>query len=160
MSCSDAGENGNDERQGFGDVFHVIADRCGGNRQQTHLQWVFYRTVFLIRVGGEISSVSDHLAAAKFLGERLRELRARHELTQEQASALCGMEYKYYQMVEWGRKNLRLDTIARIASAYQLGVWDLVQSDGLPPSRIKKLPGVVAAPHRPPRPRGRPPKSV
>lgn len=111
-------------------------------------------------MGSDFGDVSDHLAAAKFLGERLRELRSRHELTQEQAAALCGMEYKYYQMVEWGRKNLRLDTIARISSAYHLDVWDLVQRDGLPPSQIKKLPEVVAAPHRPPRPRGRPPRSV
>ena len=98
----------------------------------------------------------DHVAAAIFLGDRLRELRLRHGLTQEQAAALCGMEYKYYQMVEWGRKNLRLDTIARLASAYHLEVWDLVQQAGLPSSRIKRVPQVVPAPHRPARPRGRP----
>ena len=38
--------------------------------------------------------MSDHLAAAKFFGERLRELGQGHELAQEQAAALCGMEYK------------------------------------------------------------------
>ena len=104
----------------------------------------------------ELAGVSDHLSAAKFLGERLRELRLRHDLTQEQAAALCGMEYKYYQMVEWGRKNLRLDTIARLASAYHLEVWDLVQHAGLPRSRVKKAAKVAPAPHRPARPRGRP----
>ena len=102
--------------------------------------------------------MSDHLAAAKFFGERLRELRQRHALTQEQAAALCGMEYKYYQMVEWGRKNLRLDTMARLASAYHLEVWDLVQRESLPPSRVKKVRAVVAPPHRPALPRGRPRK--
>lgn len=106
----------------------------------------------------EPSGVSDHFAAAKFLGERLRELRQRHALTQEQAAALCGMGYKYYQMVEWGRKNLRLDTMARIASAYHLEVWDLVQQKGLPPSRVEKKREVVSAPHRPKRSRGRPKK--
>ena len=103
--------------------------------------------------------MSDHLAAAKFFGERLRELRQRHALTQEQAAALCGMEYKYYQMVEWGRKNLRLDTMARIAGAYQLEIWDLVQHKGLPPSRVEKIPEVASAPHRPARSRGRPRKT-
>ena len=107
----------------------------------------------------EAARVSDHLAAAKFFGERLRELRQRHALTQEQAAALCGMEYKYYQMVEWGRKNLRLDTMARIAGAYQLEIWDLVQHKGLPPSRVEKIPEVASAPHRPARSRGRPRKT-
>jgi hypothetical protein len=68
------------------------------------------------------------------------------------------MEYKYYQMVEWGRKNVRLDTMARISRSYHLNVWDLVQHGGLPPSRVERIPEVVAAPHRPPRPRGRPRK--
>jgi transcriptional regulator with XRE-family HTH domain len=103
--------------------------------------------------------VSDHPAAAKFFGERLRELRQRHALTQEHAAALCGMEYKYYQMVEWGRKNLRLDTMARIASAYHLEIWDLVQRDGLPPSQIDRIPEVGSAPHRLARLRGRPRKT-
>lgn len=101
----------------------------------------------------------DHLAAAKFFGERLRELRQRHDLTQEQAAELCGMEYKYFQMVEWGRKNLRLDTMARIAAAFRLEVWDMVQHSGLPISRIKKVPKAAVSTHLPPRPRGRPRKA-
>lgn len=117
---------------------------------------VFYRAVFRRLGDGEPARVSDHLAAAKFLGERLRELRQRHDLTQEQAAALCGIEYKYYQMIEWGRKNLRLDTMARIAGAYHLEIWDLVQHAGIRPSRVKRVPEVASAPHRPQRPRGRP----
>ena len=67
------------------------------------------------------------------------------------------MEYKYYQMVEWGRKNLRLDTMTRIANAYGVEIWDLVQSGGLPPTHVERVPEVGAAPHRPSRLRGRPP---
>ena len=96
--------------------------------------------MFVFAEDAEPARVSDHLAAAKFLGERLRELRHRHGLTQEQAAALCSMEYKYYQMVEWGRMNLRLDTMAQLASAYHLEIWDLVQQAGLPASRIKRFP--------------------
>ena len=112
--------------------------------------------VFVSAEDAEPAEVPNHLAAARFLGERLRELRQRHGLTQEQAAALIGMEYKYYQMIEWGRKNLRLDTMARIANAYHLDVWDLVQRAGLPPSRVKGIPQVVPAPHRPARPPGHP----
>jgi len=111
--------------------------------------------VFVLAADAEPVRVPDRPAAAKFLGERLRELRLRHGLTQEQAAALIGMEYKYYQMIEWGRKNLRLDTMTRIANAYSLEVWDLVQYTGLPASRVKKVRQVVPAPHRPDRPRSR-----
>lgn len=120
---------------------------------------VVYRAVFARAGDAEPARVSDHLAAAKFLGERLRELRQRHALTQEQAAALCGMEYEYYQMVEWGRNSVRLDTMTRISRAYHLKVCDLVQEEGLPPSRVVRIPEVVSALHRLPRPRGRPRKS-
>ena len=116
---------------------------------------VCFSMVFDCAEDAEPAEVSDHLEAARFLGERIRELRRTHGLTQEQAAALIGMEYKYYQMIEWGRKNLRMDTMARIAKAYHLEVWDLVQHSGLPPSRVKKLRQVVPAPHRPAQPRGR-----
>ena len=46
--------------------------------------------------------------------------------------------------------------MARIAEAYHLEIWDLVQRRGIPASRIKRTPEVVAAPHRPARGRGRP----
>ena len=62
------------------------------------------------------------------------------------------------KMVEWGLKNLRLDTMTRIAKAYHLEVSDLFQHAGLPPSRVKKVAQVAPAPHRPARPRGRPRK--
>lgn len=128
------------------------------NEQIAGKQWVFYNAVFGQSREAEVTTVSDHLTAAKFLGERLRELRRRHSLTQEQAATLCGMEYKYYQMIEWGRKNLRLDTIARLANAYGLNAWDLVQRDGIPQTHVLLVPKVVSAPHRPPSPRGRPPR--
>jgi transcriptional regulator with XRE-family HTH domain len=58
---------------------------------------------------------------------RLGELRRRHGLTQEAFAERAGMSYKYYQAVEAGRKrNLRLSTLEKLATAYGLEVWQLL----------------------------------
>jgi transcriptional regulator with XRE-family HTH domain len=58
---------------------------------------------------------------------RLRELRERHELTQEAFSEVSGISYKYYQAIEGGRKpDLRLSTLERIAKAYSIEVHELL----------------------------------
>ena len=59
--------------------------------------------------------------------KRLRELRRRHGLSQEAFAERAGMSYKYYQAVEAGRKrNLRLSTLEKLATAYGLEVWQLL----------------------------------
>jgi transcriptional regulator with XRE-family HTH domain len=57
----------------------------------------------------------------------MRELRVRHDLTQEAFSEASGISYKYYQAIEAGRKpDLRLSTLERIAAAYGIEVYDLL----------------------------------
>ncbi|RYD85432.1 MAG: XRE family transcriptional regulator [Verrucomicrobiaceae bacterium] len=89
---------------------------------------------------------------AKFLGERLRELRKRHHLTQEEAARLTATEYKYWQILEAGGKDLRLTTIEKIAEAFGLQARQLFL-DELPESALTGR--ALAAPHRP-RPRNTP----
>jgi transcriptional regulator with XRE-family HTH domain len=51
--------------------------------------------------------------------ERLKHLRKRHGLTQEQFAERSGISYKYYQAVEARRKReLRLSTLELFARAY------------------------------------------
>jgi transcriptional regulator with XRE-family HTH domain len=70
------------------------------------------------------------------LTKRFRELRQRHNLTQEAFSEVSGISYKYYQAVETGRKSdLRLSTLDRIAKAYGIEVYQLL-SPQLPETRI------------------------
>lgn len=67
------------------------------------------------------------MSALPQLIENLRALRERHGLTQESAAEAAGFEYKYFQKVESGRKpNLRLDTLERLAKAFNLEVWELL----------------------------------
>lgn len=58
---------------------------------------------------------------------RLRELRRANGLTQEAFAELAGMGYKYYQAVEAGRKKeLRISTLEKLASAYKIELWELL----------------------------------
>ncbi len=54
------------------------------------------------------------------LAERLRALRKQKMLTQEKAASLIGCDYKYYQRLEAGAKDVRLSMIERIAKAFDL----------------------------------------
>lgn len=61
------------------------------------------------------------------LGERLRELRDKHGLTQEEFGAIAGFSQKHYQQIESGnKKQIWLETVERLAAAYGLEVWQLL----------------------------------
>jgi transcriptional regulator with XRE-family HTH domain len=58
---------------------------------------------------------------------RIKELRKARNLTQEGFSEKSGISYKYYQAIENGRKiDLRFSTLKRIAAAYDIEVWQLL----------------------------------
>lgn len=70
------------------------------------------------------------------LVRRLRLLREKHGLTQEQFAERTGISYKYYQAVEAGRKaELRLSTLERLAKAFGIEVWQLLGPD-FPETRV------------------------
>jgi transcriptional regulator with XRE-family HTH domain len=63
----------------------------------------------------------------KRLIKRLRELRKLHGITQEQFSELSGFSYKFYQLIEIGRKcDLRLSSLEKLAKAYGIEVHELL----------------------------------
>jgi len=60
--------------------------------------------------------VSD---ASEFIADRLRQFRGQAAFSQEQASALVGVTFKYYQRLESGVVlGMRLSTIEKIIKAY------------------------------------------
>jgi len=62
---------------------------------------------------------------------RLKALRVESGLTQEEFAEKSGISYKYYQAVEAGRKkDLRLSTLDRLASAHGLEPWQLLLPGG------------------------------
>lgn len=83
------------------------------------------------------------------LASKMREIRRRHGLTQERTAALIGCDYKYYQAIEAGGKDLKLSMLERLARPFGLRgeqlLWEVLPetsiSGQLPPDR-------GSAPHR------------
>jgi transcriptional regulator with XRE-family HTH domain len=83
------------------------------------------------------------LSSADILRKNLILLRDRHNITQEQAAAASGLEYKYYQALEAGRRSqIRLVTLDKLAVAYGLPSSGLLSTE-LPPSQLVAMPGPV-----------------
>lgn len=61
------------------------------------------------------------------IAARLRQLRHRHGLTQQEFAELAGMGFKFYQQLESGRKKqIWLETIVRLAEPYGLEAWQFL----------------------------------
>jgi transcriptional regulator with XRE-family HTH domain len=60
----------------------------------------------------------------KLVGKRIRELRLSRGLKQEEMCRF-GFEYKYYQRIEYGQKNLSLKTLNKLAKAFGIPVSEL-----------------------------------
>jgi transcriptional regulator with XRE-family HTH domain len=75
----------------------------------------------------------------KRLLAHIRKLRERQGYTQERFAEKAGFSYKYYQALEAGRKrNLRLSTVDRLASAYGIEAYQLLGPHLPRASRKKK----------------------
>lgn len=82
-------------------------------------------------------------ASSEILCRNLVFLRDKHGLTQEQAAAQVGMEYKYYQHIEAGRRSrVRLDTLDKLAAGYGLTGSQLL-AEAPTKSKIKLIVGPV-----------------
>ena len=82
----------------------------------------------------------------EFIAARLRALRARHGLTQEQIAALLETDLKWYQRVEWCDKDVRASTIDRLAAVFGLTATEFLAAE-LPETRVPRT--TASAPHRP-----------
>ena len=89
----------------------------------------------------------------EFVASRLRLLRARHELTQEQMAVLLDTDLKWYQRVEWCAKDLRASTIDRLAAVFGLSGPEFMAPE-LPKTKVRSP--APTAPHKPRRTRRKP----
>ena len=66
---------------------------------------------------------------------RIRALREARCLSQEAFAERAGLKYKHYQAIEAGRKpKLQLPTLIKIAKAFELEPWQLLNFDIQPPA--------------------------
>ncbi len=74
------------------------------------------------------------------IADRLRALRLRHELTQEEAAELMELSLRFYQLLESGRKKqIWLETVERAAAAYGLAASDLIGSQLPEHSHVQRV---------------------
>jgi transcriptional regulator with XRE-family HTH domain len=66
------------------------------------------------------------------LKTRLRKLREKYGVTQEEFAAYAGLDYKFYQYIESPRKKqIWFETIEKIARSYKMTPWQLLHPDYL-----------------------------
>ena len=63
------------------------------------------------------------------VGKRVRELREQKGMTQEEAARLSGFDYKYFQRIEYGERNLSLTSLAKLAKAFKVTIAEIVSID-------------------------------
>ncbi|MCE0523512.1 MAG: helix-turn-helix domain-containing protein [Methylacidiphilales bacterium] len=81
----------------------------------------------------------------EFIAARLRELRRKHDLTQEQVALLLRTDLKWYQRVEWGSKDVRASTIERLAAVFGVSAVEFMGKE-LPKTKVSPRP--PGAPHK------------
>lgn len=86
------------------------------------------------------------MSLLEFIAARLRELRRKHELTQEQVALLLGTDLKWYQRVEWRKKDVRASTIERLAAVFGISALEFLSKE---PPKTKVTSHPPGAPHKP-----------
>ena len=90
---------------------------------------------------------------AQRLMARVKQLRETLKLSQEAFAERAGLDYKYYQHVEAGRKrDLRISTLEKLAKGCGLKLWELLNFDAepmvvaedAPGKEVQKTPGKTA----------------
>lgn len=77
-------------------------------------------------------------SSASLLLKNIKRLRERHGLTQERVAEIAGIDYKFYQSIETGRRpNVTLLTLDQIAGVYGLLGHSLISSR-IPRTAIQK----------------------
>jgi transcriptional regulator with XRE-family HTH domain len=64
------------------------------------------------------------------VGERLRELRRAHRITQERLAERAGLSYKFVGEIERGQANPTIDTLYQLSKALRIDIYELFLTPG------------------------------
>ncbi len=64
------------------------------------------------------------------VGEKLRELRRAHRITQEQLAERAGLSYKFVGEIERGQANPTIDTMYQLSRALRIDIHELFLAPG------------------------------
>ncbi|MFP2912281.1 helix-turn-helix domain-containing protein, partial [Pyxidicoccus sp. 3LFB2] len=82
------------------------------------------------------SSSSGHLQG---LARRIRALRERRGLTQEDFAARCGISVSFASLLERGERSPSYETLLQVASALGLPLWELLRLDDAQDAGVHRL---------------------
>ena len=68
-------------------------------------------------------------AHIKKIAIRFKELRKDSGLTQERLAEIANIDYKFYQKIEYGQRNITLKTILKISTALGIKLKDFFNFD-------------------------------
>ncbi|MEP7011819.1 MAG: helix-turn-helix transcriptional regulator [Acidobacteriota bacterium] len=71
----------------------------------------------------------------RLLGDRLRQAREAHDLTQEQATDQSGVASETLAAIEKGARQIRPEELLRLSTLYGCQLWELLQHGELPEVR-------------------------
>jgi len=61
------------------------------------------------------------------LGLKIKELRAKKNISQQELSDLIGVKRQYISQIETGDYNVTIDTLNKIANAFEINISDLLE---------------------------------
>lgn len=90
----------------------------------------------------DTSPASGHLQG---LARRIRALRERRGLTQEDFAARCGISVSFASLLERGERSPSYETLLQVASALELPLWELLRLDDTQDAGLHRLEAFVRA---------------
>ncbi|MFY2563973.1 helix-turn-helix domain-containing protein [Corallococcus terminator] len=90
----------------------------------------------------DASTVNGHLQG---LARRIRALRERRGLTQEDFAARCGISVSFASLLERGERGPSYETLLQVAVALELPLWELLRLDDVDDAGAHRLEGFVRA---------------
>lgn len=75
--------------------------------------------------------MTNQINIKRELGQRIRILRKRQGLTQEEMADKCGLHWTYIGGLERGERNPTLTTMQKVAAGLGVGVVELIQTKAL-----------------------------
>jgi len=71
--------------------------------------------------------MQDPILIRKQLGQRVRQLRAKRNWSQEELSHRSGLARSFTGAIERGEKDLRLTTLVKLANTFKISVSELLE---------------------------------
>ncbi|MCE9673430.1 helix-turn-helix domain-containing protein [Myxococcus stipitatus] len=84
----------------------------------------------------DASTPSGHLHG---LARRIRALRERRGLTQEDFAARCGISVSFASLLERGERSPSYETLLQVAAALALPLWELLRLDDVDDAGVHRL---------------------